>query len=296
MYQLEPCKRNKFSPTTLTMFWQRFDLFLELGRGKTCDLIPWSNLKHTITRCQTRLPYTNHETNLSFKPAQNFNILYKYIWVGYEEILSERGFLKQLQDTFTTPMGLVISEFAGGKMTISLGIITEPNRCDVFFSRLTEPHSNKLPVCFFVKTSPIEMTRRNTSHTHCSSFDYLYGWLLPPQIDHLPAPPQILNPKMHKSFNLPGIPRKWSQQLLPASFLFLSDEDRQVGVSSPCRLWKFRFSSGSGIWWLLGDENHLLRTLALAVRLKEHFGTAVMMMTMMRITSQTKHLRFTKVH
>ena len=101
------------------------------------------------------------------------------------------------------------------------------------------------------------MTRRNTSHTHCSSFDYLYGWLLPPQIDHLPAPPQILNPKMHKSFNLPGIPRKWSQQLLPASFLFW-DEDRQVGVSSPCRLWKFRFSSGSGFWWLLGDENHLL--------------------------------------
>lgn len=68
------------------------------------------------------------------KPAPNFNI--RNVWVGYEEILSERGFLKQLQDTATTSMNLVISEFAGGKMTISSGIIAEPNRCDVCFFRV----------------------------------------------------------------------------------------------------------------------------------------------------------------
>lgn len=161
-----------------------------------------------------------------------------------------------------------ISEFAGGKMTISSGIITEPKRCDVFFSRLTKPHSNKLPVFFGDKLLQLRW-HGETQVTHTFIFDYLYGWLLPPQIDHL---------------HLPGIPRKWVSTTvarIAASFLFW-DEDRQVGVSSPCRLWKFRFSSGSGFWWLLGDENHLLGTLALVVRFKEHFGTAVMMM-MMRI-------------
>lgn len=138
-------------------------------------------------------------------------------------------------------------------------------------------------------------TEKHKSHTHCSSFDYLYGWLLPPQIDHLPGPPQILNPKMHKSFNLPGIPRKWSQQLLPASFLFW-DEDRQVGVSSPCRLWKFRFSSGSGFWWLLGDENHLLGPWPWRFGSRSIFWHSGDDDDDDENTSQTKHLRFTKVH